>query len=231
MSKLNLINCIEISRQNKNNFNNTNDYNKILELLYQEIENKCIDSNLHKNDLNEIIKFNINFDDSDDYIDENEIYNDNYDDILNLNYIYSLNEFLNYKYKKILILKYPLLNIIYKENNKKYYKNIKYSLQINPIFGEYSKQKLINNVKFLLKLCDCIQYKKYKIVVCLVIFDYIFKNFNFVIEHLKFKETFENKLKEFYDFNHFNDVKTLLIEYNLDETIFEQWSEILNSVY
>ena len=213
-----IIECIEILRKNKKNFTTFDEYNNLLELLYQELDNI--------NNINYIHIHNLILNDNDDII-KNDIYNKKYDDII-YNYKFNcLSDLLNCKYKKILVLKFPLLNLLYQENNKPYYKNLELSIQNNPIIEINKKHNLINDIKLLLNIFANIVKIENRSIIIIVICDLIFRNFYFAIENKKFLEVFKNKINEF---NNENILKNILIKYNFNETIIQQWCEILENI-
>ena len=77
------------------------------------------------------------------------------------------------------------------------------------------------HVSLLLHLCEMVTGYKNKVIVSLIIFDEIFKNYRFVIEHQNFKITVKNKITEFKTQDN-DKVNEILIKYNLDINILDK---------
>lgn len=70
-------------------------------------------------------------------------------------------------------------------------------LQMEPIMGEYNRNKVFAIIKFLLNFHDSINGRKNKIINSLCLFHFIFKNFRFVEDEEQFKINVIRKLNEF----------------------------------
>jgi len=129
---------------------------------------------------------------------------------------------------KLLSKKYPLFDLFLIENNLivQDLLKIKYTIQIKPIKDNYNKEKIIYEIKFLLRLCELVIGKTNKVIIVLILFDLIFKNFNFCLDHDNFKITLKNKLKEYEDEKEcFNLITN---KYNLGIDIISNWINVLN---
>lgn len=138
----------------------------------------------------------------------------------------TFNELVFCNNKDIILEKLPLLkNCLNLE-----FMGDKNSLQLIPIIlNEYNKNEIVTTIKFLLKIIDG-AIKKNKIFISLTIFDYIFRNYNIVKEHVKFAKTVHDKIEEFLsDPSTKTSIKNELTSKGYDENVFEIWKEVLKN--
>jgi len=128
----------------------------------------------------------------------------------------------------LLSKKYSLFDLFLIENNLMIrYLETNYSIQTEPIKNNYYKGKLVYEIKFLLHTCKIVTGKINKAIISLIIYDLIFKNFNFCLDHNNLRITIKDKLKEYDDekdcFNHITN------KYNLGTDIISKWLNVLNN--
>jgi hypothetical protein len=126
-------------------------------------------------------------------------------------------------YKNIIIENNPVLGYCFGDNKF-------IELQTEPILGEYDKNKTLNEIKFLLKIINDSGNKKNKIIICLAIYDKIFKNYKLVIEQKIFKETVKNKILEFLTDGTIVDINNFLNEKGYKSNPFEIWKNKLDEI-
>ena len=216
----NLIESINLLRKNKKNFVNNEDYLKILTNLYNEISQKNLSNSDIK--LKELDGFNdIGLEDF-TKDEKNKIF----DDILSS---FNFESILKIKNINKLVIINPLFELLFVENklielnaNKKYY------IQTEPIFTPYNKKIIVDIIKVLLKICDYAIGCRNKIIISIIIFDTLFKNFKFIIDHIDFAITVKNKLIEFKkDSDKFNELND---SYNLEKNILDKWCELIDGI-
>lgn len=226
MNKFEIIEQIEQVKRNKNKFDNLNEYYDKINMLYHELsdiigkneENKQIQSEpiqqvkiIHTDELNltddekkkiEKIEMGVMVIGTHSYLIENT-------DI------------------KLLSKKYPLFDLFLIENDLMIRDlETNYTIQIKPIKDNYNKEKIIYEIKFLLRLCELVIGKSNKVIIVLIIFDLIFKNFNFCLDYNNFKITLKNKLKEYEDEKEcFNLITN---KYNMGSDIISKLLNVLN---
>ena len=218
---LNLIESINLLRKNKQNFKSNDDYLKILINLYNEISEKNLSN--HNFDFKELDTDLKNIKLQDFSQDEHyKLFNQiltcfNFDSILKIKNI-----------DKLIIIN-PLFELLFVENNLiELNPDKKFQIQTEPIIGSYDKEYIVCLIKVGLMMCDkSIGYKN-KVILCIILYDVIFKNFQFLLDYKNFYHTTKNKLNELkQDIDKFNEVCTI---YNLEKTIFDKWNEIFDSI-
>lgn len=216
----NLLETINILKRNKRYFASNDDYLKILTNLYNEISHKnLLNMNIEIKELDGLEDINL-----DDFgMEEKEkIFNEilksfNFESILKIK---NINKF---------VLINSLFELLFVENNLiELDQNKKYHVQIEPIFGIYDKQDIVNIIKVLLKMCESAVGYKNKALISIIIFDVIFKNFQFIIDNKKFGKTVKNKLDEFKKDN--DKIIEVCEKYNLEKNILEKWLEVMDGI-
>jgi hypothetical protein len=117
---------------------------------------------------------------------------------------------------KKLFEKVPLLQNIFHK--------IEQSFTEESLEQEYNKDKIVSIYRILLFLFEKISEKKNKIIISLVIYDYIIKNINFLKDHQKHAHTVYRKFEELTTDEDF--VQTAL-EYNVN---YKKWLDIMKSI-
>jgi hypothetical protein len=217
-NRTNIINLIRILENNKK-YINPNEFNQLYHLLSSELTIVSDISNISGG-----IRQHVCF-------TENE-YCCLLDKILEIN---NFNEFLNLKDFKQLVYKNSLFKILLNENKTLLNKNNltqledlskeKFSLQINPI-ENYEKKMIVKEIKTLLKICEIAKGKINKVIIVLIIYDTVFKNFKIVTEHEKFKIVVSAKINEIIE-NNMEEFNLVFNKYNLDINAIYKWQEIL----
>lgn len=230
MNKLMIIEQIEQLKKDINNFDNLNDYYNKLHSLYKQLSNtinenkkQLIESEqpthvIHKEELNLIDnKLNLTDDEKINVI-ETMIFGH-----------YSHVDLIKNPDIKLLSKRYPLFDLFLIENNLMVWDpNIKYEIQTEPIIGPYDKIEIVHKIKLLLQLCEIVINKQNKIIIILIIYDLIFKNFKFCLDNYNFSITIKNKFIEFIEVkHHFDDVMN---KYNLENNILNIWQEKINNI-
>jgi len=213
ISRNNLINIIGVIRNNKYNFNllnQTNLYNKIIDELYKELNvkynkiEKQIEKKIEKQTTNQtdnkIEKAEVKVEEKKPNKNFNDCYDNIFDSINNLEDM-EKPEYKNYVLENMYGLKMLLQINEYKKNNcdnlivpKPYYE-----LQTEPVLTPIDDDKkvfIISFVKFLLKILENIIGRENKVICVLTIYDFMFRNYNFLIKNKKFAKTFYNKILE-----------------------------------
>jgi hypothetical protein len=206
ISRENLINIIGIIRNNKYKFKSVSKlklYNKIIDGLYDNMKT-----------------YQIN-------LANKNYYNKNYD-YIHTN-IKTNNNLIDSMYLKYIIENIPGLQVLIDvENNKS---NI-YQLQIIPNedieFTEQYNKFMISSIGLMIRVFN--YYDKYKrIIISLTIFDYIFRNFNFVKNNKKFAKVVVDKMKEFLNIN-LEDINQVLKKYYDNENALIIWSTYIENI-
>lgn len=206
ISRENLINIIGIIRNNKYKFKSINKlelYNKIINGLYDNMK-----------------IFQIN-------LANKNYYNKNYD-YIHTN-IKTNNNLIDSMYLKYIIENIPGLQVLIDvENNKS---NI-YQLQIIPNedieFTEQYNKFMISSISLMIRVFS--DYDKFKrIIISLTIFDYIFRNFNFIKNNPKFAKAVVGKMKEFLNIN-LEDINQVLKKYYDNENALVIWSTYIENI-
>ncbi len=203
--KSEIIDVIDLVTKNKHKFresNNIDSYNLIMKRLINALENYELDK--IKTESNSVLEFE-------------EI----------LSKINSFNKLKTSDNLDIVIKNFPLL--VYCFENKNHLVESKYSLQTEPIIsGSFDKNKMCGVVKFLLSINGDSGNKKNKTFIVLTIFDYIYRNFNIIIEHQKFAKTVYDKISEIIeDDKDIGDVKKFLSSEGYDPNTFINWKNNL----
>lgn len=208
ISRENLINIIGIIRNNKYKFKSVNKlelYNKIIDELYDNIK-----------------IFQIN-------LANKNYYNNNYD-YIHTN-IKTNNNLIDSMYLKYIIENIPGLQVLVDVQNNK--SNIvEYKLQIIPNedieFNEQYNKFMISSIGLMIRVFN--DYDKYKrIIISISIFDYIFRNFNFVKNNKKFAKVVVDKMKEFLNIN-LEDINQILKKYYDNENALVIWSTYIENI-
>jgi hypothetical protein len=218
----NLIETINLLRKNKRYFGSNEDYLKILTNLYNEISDKnSSDQNLNFKELHDNIK-NIKLHDLDQ--DEKKKI---FDEILSS---FNFDSILKIKNINKLVFVNPLFELVFVENNlTQFVPDKKFQIQSEPIFDPYNKQDIIDLVKVLLEMCYKANGYKNKTILCIIIFDIIFKNFQFVIDNNKFAITVKNKLIELK--KDIDKIDEVCLKYQLEKDFLDKWIEVFNGIF
>ncbi len=221
ISRSNLINIIGVIRNNKYNFNSLNQtslYNKIIDELYKELNwryNK-IEKQLEQttNQTNKIekvekvekvenkveVKAEVKVEERKPNKDFKDCYDEIFDSINNLEDM-EKPEYKNYVLENMYGLKMLLQVNEYKKNNcdnsivpKPYYELV--SEPVFSIYNEDKKKFIISFVKFLLKIIENINGRENKVICVLTMYDFMFRNYDFLTNHGSFTKTFYNKIIE-----------------------------------
>jgi hypothetical protein len=248
----NLIESIDLLRKNKRYFVNQEDYIKILTNLYNEISEKNLNNNANNfNNIKKNIKDDKLDKDQDDKLnkdqddkfdkDQDDKFDKDQDDKLELDEDDKLELFENIKSKnnfnEILKIKNfkklssinKLFELLLIENNLiQFDSDTNYEIQTIAICNKYDIQNIVNLIKVLLHICDTVKDYKNKVIIFIIIFDLIFKNFKFVIDHINFGITVKNKLNEFE--NHIDKINEVCKKYNLEKDILFKWSHEMNLI-
>jgi hypothetical protein len=214
-TKFEIIQQIEQLRQNKKKYKNIDDYYDKITNLYdklssriQRTNDKC--QNINANDYNNQ--------------DDNEIKNIILDKIKNE--CYSDNDVLKIKGIEKLSKYFPLFELYLIENNHIKHTNKFFNVQTTPIFNKYDKSNIIKNIASLLHLCELSHGYINKSIVFLIIFNEIFLNFQFALDHPKFFDVVKNKFVEIEkDICKLNEV---INKYNLNDNILLEWKNVLS---
>ena len=208
ISRENLINIIGIIRNNKYKFKSANKlelYNKIIDGLYDNM--KTYQINLANKNY-----YNNNY----DYIHTNIKTNNNLIDSIYLKYIIEnipgLQVLVDVVRNKPIILEYKL-QIIPNED-------IEFTVPYNKF--------MISSISLMIRVFN--DYDKYKrIIISITIFDYIFRNFNFVKNNKKFAKVIVDKIKEFLNLN-LEDINQVLKKYYDNENALVIWSTYIENI-
>lgn len=224
MNKLEIIKEINTLKRNKYKCQNIEQYSYKLNSLYKKLSDangKTISQPIKEGQPVKIIyKDELNLSD-DEKIDKV------IDDIMNFATHSYLLEKLNVK---LLSKKYPLFDLFLIENNLiEKNDNIRYEIQIKPkVENDVDNAKFIEESKFLLKLCEIVIGKNNKVLIVLIMYDYIFKNFSFCLKYKKYGITIKNKTIELkLDADIFNDMEN---KYNLEPDIITKWCDEIDKL-
>lgn len=216
MNKLEIIQEINTLRRNKYKCLNTEQYYYKLNLLYKKLSDASGKTILQPVQLVQII-----YKDELNLSDDEKIYKI-IDDIINFGTHSYLLENPNVK---LLSKKYPLFDLFIIEKND----NTRYEFKIKPIIEKnIDKDKFIGETRFLLKLCEITKGKKNKVLIVLIMYDFIFKNFSFCLNYKKFGTQIKNKLMEFkFEADIFLNMEN---KYNLEPDIIIKWSKEIDKI-
>ena len=133
---------------------------------------------------------------------------------------------------KILFIENNIINPL-KINGETGIPNDIFEIQTEPIITEqfyHKKGKVVQEINTLLHLCQIANGSHNKVIIILIIFDIIFKNFIIITEHEKFKITAINKINYFIQ-NNTEQINLILDKYNLDKDVLSKWNtELLKQV-
>lgn len=73
----------------------------------------------------------------------------------------------------------------------------KFKIQTEPIFSSYNNSNLIYLINVLLRMCKKSVGYKNKVLLSIIIFDVVFKNFNFILDNKQIALVVKNKLYQF----------------------------------
>lgn len=223
----NLIETIEIVKKNKKCFNSQEDYLKIITNLYNEISEK----NLLKSNLNKEPKFNEEI--LEEMNDNLKLSNYNKDEEKILfNKIletFTFIDILKIKNFDKLSLNNQLFDLFFIENElMKFNPDINYHIQTELIIDKYDKEYLMKFIKVLLYLCEKAYGTNNKTLIVIIIYDTLFKNFQFVLDNNNFALTVKNKLKELeLQKDYFNQI---IEKYKFEKNFLEKWIEIFENI-
>jgi hypothetical protein len=215
--KLNIIEQIEQLRNNKQYIQN-DEYDYRLELLHKKLSD-CIsklhrDNNIEKNNKHHIVDVNIR---------DNILYNIK-------NNCINVQDVLNLKNIKKLIYFFPLFELYLIENNFINNTNKIINIQQEPIIDAYSKQDMVLAFGSILHLSAISNGYQNKVITILILYDIIFKNFQFILDHKYFFCVVKKKILEINSIaSDVEKINNTLIKYNLDVNIFNKWTEILTN--
>lgn len=219
MNKLEIIQEINTLKRNKYKYQNTEQYYYKLNSLYKKLSDangKTISQQVQPvQDIKIIYNDELN-------LSDDEKISKVIDDIMNFATHSYLLEKLNIK---LLSKKYPLFDLFLIENNLiEKNDNIRYEIQIKPnVEKDVDNTEFVEVNKFLLKLLEITKGKNNRVLIILILFDYIFKNFSFCLNHKKFGIQIKNKLIEFkIDAEIFKNIEN---KYNLEPYILTKWSK------
>ena len=206
ISRENIINIIGIIRNNKYKFKSVSKlelYNKIIDGLYVNISAYKVNIS------------NVNY------------YKSKYESIHSD--IKTNNDLTNSIYLNCLIENIPGLEVLVNIINNKV--NI-YQLQIIPNedieFTESYNKFMISSISLLLRIFA--YYDKLKrIIVSITIFDYIFRNFNFIKNNKKFAKAVVDKMNEFIKLN-LEDIIPILKKYYDNENALVIWTTHIENI-
>lgn len=215
MNKLEIIQEINTLKRNKRKYPNLERYNYKLNSLYKKLSNanaKTIAQPVQIIQQNEI-----------NLTDDEKITKIIYDFMINGSYL----DIINNSNIKLLSKKIPLFDLFLIENNLLVKEpNMKYEIQTIPIINNDDKNTCVNLLNFLLKLNSKINNKSIKILIILIIYDLIFRNFKLALDHYKFILVIKDKLNEFqYEINEFNN---MLSKYNIKTDIITKWNNTID---
>lgn len=215
-----LVESIEILRKNKRYFVNQNDYTKILLNLYNEISNNIKQCSIEEKIFVENLEKEFN-----SIQITNIITNKEYNDLLyNIQKKDYFPDILKIKNFTKLSTKYELFDLLYAENNLILLSKKKYDIQIKPILIDYNKLEVIDFIKMILYLCEKANGYKNKVIISIILFDFIFRNFKFVKDNHKFGITVKNKLEEYLNNNgDIDKINYVIKEYNLEKDLINRW--------
>jgi len=157
----------------------------------------------------------------------------------------SIESFIICKNIRHALNKYPILRnqlllySLYPINEYNHNQLFKSDLQLEPIdlykiFNENEQKVYVENTKLLLLLSGNIYGEIEKIFISIAIYDYIFKNFGFLLQHFKFMTAIYNKLDELIPYT--NNLTKPIIElvkklYNLDDNPYTIFKNIIKPYY
>lgn len=226
MNKLEIIQEINTLKRNKYICQNTEQYYYKLNSLYKKLSDtngKTISQPIKE--VQPVQPVQIIYKDELNLSDDDKI-SKVIDDIINYGTYSYLLENPNIK---LLSKKYPLFDLFLIENNFiEKNDNTIYEIKIKPNVENNFKTFFIKEVKFMLKLCEIVKGKNNKVLIIIIIFDLIFKNFSFCLNNKKFGILIKNKIREFkLDIDIFNNLEN---KYNLEPNIIIKWCDEIDKL-
>ena len=226
MNKLEIIQEINTLKRNKYICQNTEQYYYKLNSLYKKLSDangKTISQSIKE--VQPVQPVQIIYKDELNLSDDDKI-SKVIDDIINYGTYSYLLENPNIK---LLSKKYPLFDLFLIENNFiEKNDNTIYEIKIKPNVENNFKTFFIKEVKFMLKLCEIVKGKNNKVLIIIIIFDLIFKNFSFCLNNKKFGIQIKNKIREFkLDIDIFNNLEN---KYNLEPNIIIKWCDEIDKL-
>lgn len=217
----NLIETIDLVRKNKKNFVSEDEYVKIITNLYNEITIKNKDTNKMLEEIENTIVKNFKLSDYDKE-EQKKLF-------LKILGTFTIKDILKITNINKLCLNNQLFELFFIENKlMEFNPDTKYHIQSEPIINNYDKEYLISFIKVLLYLCDTVEKSDSKVIIAIIIFDTIFKNFQFVLDHNKFALTIKAKLDEF---NHQKEKFDIICnKFNLDRNFLTKWIETIDNI-
>jgi hypothetical protein len=217
MNKLEIIQEINTLKRNKYKCQNTEQYYYKLNSLYKKLSDA--NGKSISQPIKEVQQVQIIYNDELNLSDDEKI-SKVIDDIMN----FATHSYLLEKHNvKLLSKKYPLFDLFLIENNLiEKNDNVRYEIQIKPILeNNVDEDKFIKETKFLFKLFKITKEKNNCVLIVLILFDLIFKNFSFCLNNKKFGTQVKNKLMEFkLDAKIFTNMEN---KYNLVPDIITKW--------
>jgi len=226
MNKLEIIYEINTLKRNKYKYQNTYYYYK-LNSLYKKLS----DANANiKTDYNSILeKIRTKYTDEEIIDSIMEKFNKKkaeykkilkfYDDLLE-----------NYNIE-LLLKKYSLINLFLIENNLiEKNDNTQYKIQIKPIIVENNIDidEFIEESQLILKLCEIAEEINNKVIVILILFDFLLKKFSYCLKNKTFETIIKNKILEFKLYTDmFNNIEN---KYNLEHDIITKLYDEINKL-
>lgn len=227
MNKLEIIQEINTLKRNKYKCQNTEQYYYKLNSLYKKLSDangKTISQPIKE--VQPVQPVQIIYKDELNLSDDDKI-SKVIDDIINYGTYSYLLENPNVK---LLSKKYPLFDLFLIENNFiEKNDNTIYEIKIKPnVEKNVDKDEFIGETRFLLKLCEIVKGKNNKVLIVLIIYDYIFKNFSFCLNYKKYGTTIKNKITELkLDADKFTNMEN---KYNLEQDIITKWYDEIDKL-
>jgi len=142
--------------------------------------------------------------------------------------IKTFKEFINSPTNNIILEKLPLLYYCI-DINTNYLTELNYQIQIEPIkSSSYSRHVTVMILTFLLSIINDCKISSNQIFIVLTLYDFIFRNFQFIEDNKQFGIVFYKKLLEFINNeNVYERMKTTLKNKDIDENTLDIWKYIL----
>jgi hypothetical protein len=147
-----------------------------------------------------------------------------------INKIHLIENFLEIKNIKLICQKLPLFSLFF--NN---HFDIDISNQIDIIDfpiqnNDYDKNMIVKQIQMLLKMCQMSDGSDNKIIILIILYDFIMRNFKFVLDNKKFGETCLKKINEI-AINDIDKINIIIEKYKLDSKIIDNWIAVFENVY
>lgn len=227
MNKLEIIEQIE--QLKRNNCLSKDEYNYKINSLYKQLSRVINKKNVQKvnirlNEENEENKENKENEENEENEEQMKI-NLTISSIFNV--VNTQSELLELPDIKLLSKKYPLFDLFLIENNLIENNLDKiFKVQIEPIISDdYDQTQTVFNIKLFLRIKDLVHGKNNNVIIILIIFDIVFRNYSLCVTNDKFKKIFKNKIIEFNSDVSKNDINIIEKKYNLGENLFSKWLE------